>query len=95
MIIVKNQSKELIIKVLVVDDQGSMRDVISHMLRQLGFRNVFTATDGVVAYRMLKTGDFDLIVSDWYMPNMTGIQLLKAIRNNEKIKSLPVLLVTA
>jgi two-component system chemotaxis response regulator CheY len=79
----------------VVDDQGSMRDVISHMLRQLGFRNVFTATDGIVAYRMLKNGDFDFVVSDWYMPNMTGIQLLKAIRKNENFKTIPVLLVTA
>lgn len=95
LIILTNQGWELIIKVLVVDDQGSMRDVISHMLRQLGFRNVFTATDGIVAYRMLKSGDFDFVVSDWYMPNMTGIQLLKAIRKNDNIKSLPVLLVTA
>lgn len=72
-----------------------MRDVISHILRQLGFRNVFTAADGVIAYRMLKTGNFDFVVSDWNMPNMTGIQLLKAIRQNDSLKELPVLLVTA
>lgn len=71
-----------------------MRDVISHILRQLGFRNVFTATDGIIAYRMLKDGNFDFIVSDWNMPNMTGIQLLKAIRQNEELSSLPMLLVT-
>ncbi len=72
-----------------------MRDVISHILKQLGFRNVFTAEDGVIAYRMLKTGNFDFVVSDWNMPNMTGLQLLKAIRQNDSLKELPVLLVTA
>jgi len=72
-----------------------MRDIISHMLKQLGFRNVFIAEDGIIAYRMLKNGDFDFVVSDWNMPNMTGIQLLKAIRQNENLQKLPVLLVTA
>ena len=72
-----------------------MRDVIAHMLRQLGFRNVYTAIDGIVAYRMLKNAEFDFVVSDWNMPNMTGIQLLKAIRQNDSLKTLPVLLVTA
>ena len=72
-----------------------MRDVISHILRQLGFRSVFTAADGIVAYRMLKKGNFDFVVSDWNMPNMTGIQLLKAIRQNDDLKSLPMLLVTS
>ncbi|MCJ8319114.1 MAG: response regulator [Colwellia sp.] len=72
-----------------------MRDIISHMLRQLGFSNVFTAEDGIIAYTMLKTGNFDFVVSDWNMPNMTGIQLLKAIRQNNKLKTLPLLLVTA
>lgn len=83
------------IKILVVDDQKSMVDVISHILRQLGFRNVFTAPDGIVAYRMLKTGDFDFVISDWNMPKMTGIQLLKAIRKDEDIMSLPMLIVTS
>ena len=72
-----------------------MRDVISHILRQLGFRSVFTASDGIVAYRMLKKGEFDFVVSDWNMPNMKGLQLLNAIRQNDELKSLPVLLVTA
>lgn len=72
-----------------------MRDVISHILKQLGFRNVFTASDGVIAYRMIKDSNFDFVISDWNMPNMTGIQLLKAIRQNEEVKSLPVLLVTS
>jgi len=82
-------------KILVVDDQESMRVVITHMLRQLGCKNIFTANDGVIAYRMLKDGDFDFVVTDWNMPNMTGIQLLKAIRQNDSLKELPVLLVTA
>lgn len=72
-----------------------MRDIISHLLKQLGFRNIFTAVDGVVAYTILKNGNFDFVVSDWNMPNMTGIQLLKAIRQNDSLKTLPVLLVTA
>ena len=91
----KHLPEEIIIKVLVVDDQESMRDIISHMLKQLGFRNVFTAEDGVRAYTMLKNGNFDFVVTDWNMPNMTGIQLLKAIRQNNDLKALPVLLVTA
>ena len=71
-----------------------MRDVISHIIKELGFRDVYTASDGIVAYRMLKEGDFDFVISDWNMPNMTGIQLLKAIRQNEKLVTLPMLLVT-
>lgn len=71
-----------------------MRDVISHIIRELGFRNVYTASDGVIAYRMLKESNFDFVISDWNMPNMTGIQLLKAIRQNEKLAALPMLLVT-
>jgi two-component system chemotaxis response regulator CheY len=85
----------VVIKILVVDDQETMRKVISHILSQLGFTNVKTAVDGRVAFRMLVQGDFDFVISDWNMPNMTGIQLLKAIRLTEKIKKMPVLLVTA
>lgn len=72
-----------------------MRDVIVHILRQLGFKYIAKAPDGIVAYSKLKQRPFDFVISDWNMPNMTGLQLLKAIRQNDDLASLPVLLVTA
>jgi len=82
-------------KILVVDDQVTMRKVISHILQELGYKDIKVAEDGVLAFKMLVNGCFDFVISDWNMPNMTGIQLLKAIRETEEIKDLPVLLVTA
>jgi len=82
-------------KILVVDDQITMRKVISHILQELGYTNITTAEDGKKAFRILMNSDFDFVVSDWNMPNMTGIQLLKAIRQTAQIKDLPVLLITA
>jgi len=82
-------------KILVVDDQITMRKVISHILQELGYTNITTAEDGKQAFRILMNSDFDFVVSDWNMPNMTGIQLLKAIRQTAQIKDLPVLLITA
>jgi len=72
-----------------------MRQVISQILKSLGYEDITVAEDGRVAFRMLRMKEYDFVISDWNMPNMTGIQLLKAIRNNEKVKELPVLLVTA
>lgn len=72
-----------------------MRKVISHILTKLGFDNIKVAEDGRQAYRMVVKGDFDFVISDWNMPNMTGIQLLKALRKTEKTAKIPVLLVTA
>jgi len=90
-----NCSEEFIIKILVVDDQETMRKVISHILKQLGFNHISVAEDGKKAYQMLKKGSFNFVISDWNMPNMSGIQLLKLIRNTDSLKTLPVLLVTA
>jgi len=84
-----------VMKILVVDDQETMRKVISHILQQLGYSNITTAEDGKDAFRKLAAGNFDFVVSDWNMPNMSGIQLLKAIRKTDTIKDTPVLLITA
>jgi len=70
-----------------------MRKVISHILRQLGFEHIKSAADAKLAFRMMKQNQFDLVISDWHMPGMTGLQLLKAIRQTESIKETPVLLV--
>lgn len=83
------------IKFLVVDDFSTMRRIVRNLLRELGFTNVDEAEDGVVALSKLKGGAFDFVVSDWNMPNMTGIELLRAIRADAELKHLPVLMVTA
>jgi len=82
-------------KFLVVDDFSTMRRIIRNLLKELGFTNVDEAEDGVSALAKLKGGGFDFVVSDWNMPNMTGIELLRAIRADETLKHLPVLMVTA
>jgi two-component system chemotaxis response regulator CheY len=82
-------------KFLVVDDYSTMRRIVRNLLKELGFTNVQEAEDGVVALNMLRTGSFDFVVSDWNMPNMTGIDLLKAIRADAALNHLPVLMVTA
>jgi len=82
-------------KVLIVDDFSTMRRIIKNLLRDLGFTNTFEADDGNTALPMLKEGDFDFVVTDWNMPIMQGIDLLKEIRKDPKLKHLPVLMVTA
>jgi two-component system chemotaxis response regulator CheY len=82
-------------RILVVDDFATMRRIIRGLLKELGFTNVEEAEDGVVALAMLKREAFDFVVSDWNMPNMTGIDLLKAIRADAALSHLPVLMVTA
>jgi two-component system chemotaxis response regulator CheY len=83
------------LKFLVVDDFSTMRRIVRNLLKELGFTNVDEAEDGVVALQKLKSGTFDFIVSDWNMPNMTGIDLLRAVRADAALKHLPVLMVTA
>ena len=80
---------------LVVDDFSTMRRIVRNLLKELGFVNVQEAEDGVDALKKLRSDTFDFVVSDWNMPNMTGIELLKEIRADAKLKSLPVLMVTA
>jgi len=82
-------------KILIVDDFSTMRRIIKNLLRDLGFNNTQEADDGSTALPMLQKGGFDFVVTDWNMPGMQGIDLLKAIRADESLKHLPVLMVTA
>ncbi len=82
-------------RILVVDDFSTMRRIVRNLLKELGFLNVQEAEDGVEALAKLRSGTFDFVVSDWNMPNMTGIELLIEIRKDPKLKHLPVLMVTA
>ena len=82
-------------KILIVDDFSTMRRIIKNLLRDLGFTNTSEADDGQTALPMLQQGGFDFLVTDWNMPGMEGIELLKRVRADENLKSLPVLLVTA
>ena len=82
-------------KILVVDDFSTMRRIVKNLLRDLGFTNTTEADDGLTALPMLQNGDYDFLVTDWYMPGMEGIDLLKKVRADERLKSLPVLIVTA
>lgn len=83
------------IKILIVDDFSTMRRIIKNLLRDLGFNNTHEADDGTTALPMLRNGDFDFVVTDWNMPGMQGIDLLKTIRADADLKHLPVLMVTA
>ena len=82
-------------KFLVVDDFSTMRRIVRNLLKELSFVNVQEAEDGVEALKKLQAEEFDFVVSDWNMPNMTGLELLQAIRADAKLKHLPVLMVTA
>jgi len=82
-------------KILVVDDFSTMRRIIKNLLRDLGFTNTHEADDGTTALPMLKTGKYDFLITDWNMPGMQGIDLLKAVRSDEQLGGLPVLMVTA
>lgn len=83
------------IKILVVDDFSTMRRIIKNLLRDLGYTNTTDADDGSTALPMLQSGNYEFLVTDWNMPGMTGIELLKAVRANPDLASLPVLMVTA
>jgi two-component system chemotaxis response regulator CheY len=82
-------------KILIVDDFSTMRRIIKNLLRDLGFTNTAEADDGTSALPMLQSGSFDFLVTDWNMPGMSGIDLLRAVRADERLKHLPVLMVTA
>ena len=81
--------------ILVVDDFPTMRRIVRSLLKELGFTNVEEAEDGQEALGKLKGGDFEFVVSDWNMPNLDGLEMLKQIRADEAMKTLPVLMVTA
>lgn len=82
-------------KILVVDDFSTMRRIVKNLLGDLGFTNISEADDGKTAWPMLQSGNFDFVVTDWNMPGMTGIDLLRSIRGDARIGKTPVLMVTA
>ena len=82
-------------KILIVDDFSTMRRIIKNLLRDLGFNNTAEADDGQTALPMLQTGKYDLLVTDWNMPGMDGLALLKQVRADENLAAMPVLMVTA
>ena len=82
-------------KILVVDDFATMRRIIRNLLRDLGFNNSEEADDGVTALPMVKTGRYDFLITDWNMPLMEGIDLVRSIRANPELHDLPILMVTA
>jgi len=82
-------------KILIVDDFSTMRRIIKNLLRDLGFTNTHEADDGSTALPALRAGDFDFLVTDWNMPGMSGIDLLKEVRADANLAPLPVLMVTA
>ena len=86
---------DLKMKILVVDDFATMRRIVKNILKQIGFSNIDEAEDGTNALVKLKQDNYDMVVSDWNMPNMTGLELLKAIRADNVINKTPVLMVTA
>lgn len=85
----------LSLKVLVVDDFPTMRRIVKNLLKQLGFENIDEAEDGLQALSKLKTASYGLVVSDWNMPNMEGIDLIRKIRQDPALKDTPFLMVTA
>ena len=82
-------------KILTVDDFSTMRRIIKNMLRQLGYTNIVEAADGSEALSLLQREKVDFVISDWNMPHMSGLDLIKAIRADENLKPIPFLLVTA
>ncbi|MFP4084363.1 MAG: chemotaxis response regulator CheY [Desulfonatronovibrio sp.] len=82
-------------RILVVDDFSTMRRIIKNILRQLGFTNMVEADDGTTAWEVLNKDKIDFIVSDWNMPKMSGIELLRKVRSSEEFADLPFLMVTA
>jgi two-component system chemotaxis response regulator CheY len=83
------------LKFLVVDDFSTMRRIVRGLLKEIGYTNADEAEDGAVALQMLQNQAYDFVVSDINMPNMNGFELLKAIKADDKLKSIPVLMVTA
>lgn len=83
------------LKILVVDDFPTMRRIIRNLLKDLGYENVDEAEDGAMALEKLRNGSFDFVVSDWNMPNLDGLEMLKQIRADANLSTLPVLMVTA
>lgn len=88
-------SLPLDIKILVVDDFESMRRIVKQVLNDIGFKDITLADDGATALPLLKNGDFGFLITDWNMPQMEGIDLVKAVRADPRLKGMPILMVTA
>jgi len=82
-------------KILIAEDFATMRRIIKTVLRQAGYQQIIEAEDGAIALRKLRSDDIGLVIADWNMPNMTGLDLLKAMRNDDTLKDIPFLMVTA
>lgn len=82
-------------KILVVDDYGTMRRIVRNLLTQIGFTDIDEASDGATAFQKLHESSYGLIICDWNMEPMTGLQLLKMIRADQKLRALPFIMVTA
>jgi two-component system, chemotaxis family, chemotaxis protein CheY len=83
------------LKFLVVDDFSTMRRIVKNLLQELGYNDITEADDGNTALPLLKNGSFDILITDWNMPGMPGLELLKAVRADEKLAKMPVLMLTA
>jgi two-component system chemotaxis response regulator CheY len=81
-------------RILVVDDFATMRRIIKNILRQAGYDTIMEADDGTTALPKLKSEEIDFVIADWNMPNMTGLDLLKAMRSDDALKDIPFLMVT-
>ena len=88
-------SVDMNMSILIVDDYKTMLQIIRNLLKQLGFNNVDEATDGSMALQKLRDKDYGLVISDWTMEPMTGIQLLREVRADSKLKNLPFIMITA
>jgi two-component system chemotaxis response regulator CheY len=86
---------DLSMKILIVDDFATMRRIMKNILKQIGFTNILEADDGTTAMEQLSKSSVDLIISDWNMPKMTGLDLLKEVRKTDGLKDVPFLMVTA
>ena len=86
---------DLNMKVLIVDDFATMRRIVRNVLKQIGFTTMIEADNGKAALKVLKKENIDLILCDWNMPEMPGIELLKAIRSDDELKNIPFVMVTA
>jgi len=83
------------IKILVVDDAPMIRRILKNLLKEMGFTNIDEAEDGMVALQKLRSQKFDFVITDWNMPNLTGIELVQEIRKDPNLKQIPIMMVTA
>lgn len=86
---------DLNMKILIVDDFATMRKILKNILKQLGFKNIIEADDGKSALKILKKENFDLILSDWNMPEISGLELLNKVKSDNELKNIPFVMVTA